>query len=55
MEGVLPGAYVAVTGAGVPEGMPEEIDCRGGIPGGAVGKLVGIATAGVLAEGAPDE
>lgn len=43
-DGVEPGEYVAVTGAVVPDGMPDDIDCRGGIPGGAVGRSVGIGT-----------
>lgn len=46
-----------MTAAVVPEGMPEEIDWRGGIPGGGVGRLGGRATGvGAAAEeaaGAP--
>lgn len=29
---MAPGAYVAVTGEGVPEGMPDEIKLSGGTP-----------------------
>jgi hypothetical protein len=47
-DGVLPAENVAVTGSVVPDAMPDEMDCRGGKPGGAVGRLVEIAAGGAL-------
>lgn len=53
IDGVLPGANVAKTASVVPEGIPDEMDCRAGMPGGAVGRLLG--TGGGAAPVAPED